>query len=187
VFAQSRVLQDVSERLGVFGLVKRAAVVDESGGSNAAAGNTAAAGWLGKGSDATSMCVGAEPSVCACGPGHAQTKDVATKRRFGACGSRPTCQPCYKHRTMHTKNKGQTRTRKVCCAQSPSLFAGLTKSARMHKHRFSSVQSHLFLSLIGARTLKMPVPYSPPSVGAYTRTPSHQPLVFGRRGTDHLP
>jgi len=27
----------------------------------------------------------------------------------------------------------------------------------------------------------------PPSVGAYTRTPSHQPLVFGRKGTDHLP
>jgi len=26
----------------------------------------------------------------------------------------------------------------------------------------------------------MPVPYSPPSVGVYTRTPSHQPLVFGR-------
>ena len=33
--------------------------------------------------------------------------------------------------------------------------------------------SHLFLSLIGARTLKMPVPYPPPSVGAYTQTPSH--------------
>ena len=40
---------------------------------------------------------------------------------------------------------------------------------------------------IGARTLKMPVPYPPPSLGAYTRTPSHQPLVFGRKGTDHLP
>jgi len=39
--------------------------------------------------------------------------------------------------------------------------------------QFSSVQSHLFLSLIGARTLKMPVPYSPPHVGVYTRTPSH--------------
>jgi len=53
----------------------------------------------------------------------------------------------------------------------------------------SSVQfnSHLFVSPIGARTLKMPVPYSPPSVGAYTRTPSHQPLVFGRKCTDHLP
>jgi hypothetical protein len=46
--------------------------------------------------------------------------------------------------------------------------------------------SHLFLSPIGARTLKMPVPYPPPSVGAYTRTPSHQPLLFGRKGTDHL-
>jgi len=53
----------------------------------------------------------------------------------------------------------------------------------------SSVQfnSHLFLSLIGPRTLKMPVPYLPPSVGTYTRTPSHQPLLFGRKGTDHLP
>jgi len=52
---------------------------------------------------------------------------------------------------------------------------------------FSSVQSHLFLSPIGARTLKMPVPYLPPNVGVYTRTPSPQPFVFGRRGTDHLP
>jgi len=52
----------------------------------------------------------------------------------------------------------------------------------------SSVQfnSHLFLSPIGARTLKMPVNYPPPSVGAYTRAPSQQPLVFGRKGTDHL-
>ena len=32
----------------------------------------------------------------------------------------------------------------------------------------------------------MPVPYSPLSMQAYTRTPSRQPLVFGRRGTDHL-
>jgi len=47
--------------------------------------------------------------------------------------------------------------------------------------------SHLFLSLIGAQTLKMPVPYPPPSVGAYTQTPSHQPLVLGSKGTDHLP
>jgi len=38
---------------------------------------------------------------------------------------------------------------------------------------FSSVQfnSHFILSPIGARTLKMPVPYLPPSVGAYTQTP----------------
>jgi len=35
--------------LRVFGLVKRAAAADEAGGSNAAKGNTAAAGWLGKG------------------------------------------------------------------------------------------------------------------------------------------
>jgi len=38
----------------------------------------------------------------------------------------------------------------------------------IHKHiHDSSVQfnSHLFLSPIGARTIKMPVPYSPPSVG----------------------
>jgi len=53
-----------------------------------------------------------------------------------------------------------------------------------HPH---TVQFSSFLSPIGARTLKIPVPYSPPSVGAYTRTPSHQPLVFGRKGTDHLP
>jgi len=55
--------------------------------------------------------------------------------------------------------------------------------------RSFSVQfnSHLFLSPIGARTLKMPVPYSPPNAVAYTRTPSHQPLVFGRKGIDHLP
>jgi len=39
-----------------------------------------------------------------------------------------------------------------------------------------SVSSHLFLSLIEARTLKMPVPYPPPNVGAYTRTPSHNNL-----------
>jgi len=38
---------------------------------------------------------------------------------------------------------------------------------------FCSLQSHLFLSPIGARTLKMPVPYLPPNVGVYTRTPSH--------------
>ena len=53
--------------------------------------------------------------------------------------------------------------------------------------KFSSVQSHLFLSPIGAWTLKMPVPYLPPNVEVYTQTPSHQPLVFGRWGTDHLP
>jgi len=32
--------------------------------------------------------------------------------------------------------------------------------------------SHLFLSPIGARTLKMPVPYSPSSVGANTQQQS---------------
>ena len=47
--------------------------------------------------------------------------------------------------------------------------------------------SHVFLSQIGARTVEMPVPYPPPNVGAYTQTPSHQPLTFGRKGTDHLP
>jgi len=54
---------------------------------------------------------------------------------------------------------------------------------------FSSVQfnSHSLFSLIGARTLKMPVPYPPPSVGAYTLTPSHQPLVICHKCTDHLP
>jgi len=58
---------------------------------------------------------------------------VAAKRRGGACLSRPMCHPYYKNRPMHTKNKGQTRTRKsgLC---SITLLAGLTKSARMHKH-----------------------------------------------------
>jgi len=36
-----------------------------------------------------------------------------------------------------------------------------------------SFQSHLCLSPIGAWTLQMPVPYSPPSVESYTQTPSH--------------
>jgi len=49
------------------------------------------------------------------------------------------------------------------------------------------VQSHLFLSPIGARTLKMPVPYPPPNVESYTRTPLQQPLVLGSRGEDHVP
>ena len=44
------------------------------------------------------------------------------------------------------------------------------------------VQSHLFLSLIGARTLKMPIPYPPPNVGAYTRTFHNHPPVFGQEG-----
>jgi len=67
-------------------------------------------------------------------------------------------------------------------SESESLF--IFESER---RKFNSVQFCLFLSPIGARTLKMPVPYSPPNVGAYTRTPSHQPLLFGRKGTDHLP
>jgi len=66
-------------------------------------------------SDAASMCVGAKPIVCACG--HADNKDVAANRRGGACGSRPTCQPCYKNRPMHTKSKGQTHTLKVLCTR----------------------------------------------------------------------
>ena len=37
--------------------------------------------------------------------------------------------------------------------------------------RCHQLNSHLFLIPIGARTLKMHVPYSPPNVGAYTRTP----------------
>jgi len=36
-----------------------------------------------------------------------------------------------------------------------------------------SIQSHLFPSPIGARTLKVPVPYSSPNVESYTWTPSH--------------
>ena len=41
-----------------------------------------------------------------------------------------------------------------------------------------SVQSHLFLSPIGAWTLKMPVLYPPSNVGAYTRTPSPTMPMF---------
>jgi len=79
-------------------------------------------------------------------------------------------RPSLKHRLTQTQN--------------------CTPSVQFNSHLFlqPSVQfnSHLFLSPIGARTLKMPVNYPPPSVGAYTRAPSHQPLVFGRKGTDHL-
>jgi len=55
-------------------------------------------------------------------------------------------------------------------------------------HGPSPVQFNLvfFLSLIGAQTLKMPVPHSPPNVEGYTRTLSHQPPLYGRRGTAHL-
>ena len=49
VFAQSPVLQDVSERPQVFGLDKQAAAADEASSGNAAANDTVAAGWLGKG------------------------------------------------------------------------------------------------------------------------------------------
>jgi len=58
---------------------------------------------------------------------------------------------------------------KYCVSQNE---ATLTVAAEGTGTLFSSVQlnSHLFLSPIGARTLKMPVPYSPPNVGAYTRT-----------------
>ena len=52
--------------------------------------------------------------------------------------------------------------------------------------QFSSILIY-FLSTIGARTLKMPVPYPPPSVRANTWTPSHQPLLFGCEDLDHLP
>jgi len=55
VFAQSPVCQDVSERLGVFGLDKRAAAADEVSSGNAAADNIVAAGWLGKGCGAQSV------------------------------------------------------------------------------------------------------------------------------------
>jgi len=48
VFAQSPVLQDVSD-LGVFGLDKRDAAADKASSGNAAADDTVAAGWLGKG------------------------------------------------------------------------------------------------------------------------------------------
>jgi len=55
VFAQSPVRQDVSERLGVFGLDKRAAAEDEVNSGNAVADDIVAAGWLGKGCGALSV------------------------------------------------------------------------------------------------------------------------------------
>ena len=55
MFAQSLVLQDVSERLGVFGLDKPEAAADEASSGNAAADDTVAAGWLGKGCGAHSV------------------------------------------------------------------------------------------------------------------------------------
>jgi len=79
----------------------------------------------------------------------------------------------------------------LCVSVDPPVFSFFLvwnpQASAPITFRLSSVQSHLFLSPIGTRTLKMPVPYSPPNMGDYTRTPSHQPLVFGRRGTDHLP
>jgi len=55
VFAQSPVLQDVSERLGVYGLDKRAAGADQASSGNAAADDIVTAGWLGKGCGAHSV------------------------------------------------------------------------------------------------------------------------------------
>ena len=49
MFAQSLVLQDVSEHLGVFVCAKRAAAAERAGGGSAAVDNPVAAGWLGKG------------------------------------------------------------------------------------------------------------------------------------------
>jgi len=56
VIAQSPVLQDVSERPQSFGLDKRAEAADEASSGNAAADDTVAAGWLGKGCGAHSVC-----------------------------------------------------------------------------------------------------------------------------------
>jgi len=63
----------------------------------------------------------------------------------------------------------------------------LISLARVTLPRFSSVQSHLFLSLIGARTLKMPVPYPPPNVEGYTqtRTPSQTWVTISVRPKGH--
>ena len=55
--------------------------------------------------------------------------------------------------------------------------------AKTYQHQFSSVQSHLLLSPIGARTLKVSVPYLPPSVGSYTRTPSQSCSAVGEQLT----
>jgi len=63
--------------------------------------------------------------------------------------------------------------RRVMMGQTPFALKFVHSYCVYFALQFSSVQSHLFLSPIGARTLNMPVPYSPPSVGVYTRTPSH--------------
>ena len=102
---------------------------------------------------------------------------------------------CYPKRTgLHYGHGAMSHTRpSFHCAIATFHFIFLEKhfflNPKCKMSRLKSVQFHfhLFLSLIGAWTLKMPVPYPPPSVGAYTRTPSHQPLVFSRKGTDHLP
>jgi len=89
----------------------------------------------------------------------------------------------------HTHARTPPQTSHIHATRSPwALFLanmGLTHFTT--KNDSVQFNSHLFLSPIRARTLKMPVPYPPPNVGAYTRTPSHQPLVFGRKGIDHLP
>jgi len=71
--------------------------------------------------------------------------------------------------------------------QTPSIPSALTPISTSLCPGIVQFNSHLFLIPIGAWTLEMPVPYPPPSVGACTQTPSHQPLVFDRKDTDHLP
>ena len=57
MFAQSPVRQDVSERLGVFGLDKRAAAADEASSGNAGADDIVTTGWLVQGCGAHSVIV----------------------------------------------------------------------------------------------------------------------------------
>ena len=56
MFTQSPVRQDVSERLGVFGSDKRSTAADEANSGNTAADDIVAAGWLGQGCGAHSVC-----------------------------------------------------------------------------------------------------------------------------------
>ena len=58
-----------------------------------------------------------------------------------------------------------------CFSSFSKLDAPSTSfSRKVPPAQFSSVKSNWFFSTIGARTLKMPVPYPPPNVGGYTWT-----------------
>ena len=93
----------------------------------------------------------------------------------------------------HLKMNPRGTTNKVPTCAVPmhapqaNSFRSFVRSHSSVQWGITSVQFSFMFKSDWARTLKMPVPYPPPNVGAYTRTPSHQPLVFGRKGIDHLP